>query len=226
MRSPMRISATIVLAMVTFAGSATAAPIAITNNSFETGSFVNDGNGTMVLPVGSTAITGWTVTADQLAWITMPNPWGLAPQDGTRFLDLTAYPAGAPFGGISQTLSTTIGNAYQLSYYLGTYTAAWGGPPVSILASAGGASQTCTVGTTSAQSTWTPCTMNFVAAGASTLLSFLGTQGFQYIGLDNVVVDDLGPSTGPPPSVPEPALLALLGLGAFRVSVRRYRRKR
>ena len=83
--------------------------IPISNPSFEIGTLVNDGTGTMVLPVNSLQITGWTVVTDQLAWITSPNSWGLTANDGDRFLDLTAYPTGAPFGGIRQTLSTTAG---------------------------------------------------------------------------------------------------------------------
>ncbi len=223
----MRLSAAVAVAITVLVSTASAAPITVTNNSFETGSFVNDGNGTDVLAVGSTAITGWTVTGDQLAWIISPNPWGLTAEDGNAFLDLTAYPAGAPFGGISQTLTTTAGDQYEVSYYLGTYTSRWGGPPVSIQASAAGTNQTCTVSTTSTSSTWTLCTMQFVASGASTALSFLGTAGYQYIGLDNVSVNDLGPVTtttttttsgttsGTPTTggVPEPASLLLMGAG-------------
>src|SRR2546425_11867738 len=93
----------------------------LTNGSFELGAFVNQGNETMVLNVGSTTITGWTVVTDQLAWIDAGNPWGLSAQEGNRFLDFTAYPAGAPFGGISENLATITGQQYQLSLYLGSY---------------------------------------------------------------------------------------------------------
>ena len=42
--------------------------------------------------VGSTVITGWTVTTGSLiAWIDTPNPFGVLPSDGTKFLDLTDY---------------------------------------------------------------------------------------------------------------------------------------
>ena len=81
----------------------------LTNESFELGDFVNQGNVTMVLPVGSTAISGWTVINDQLAWIDTGNAWGLSAQDGDRFLDLTAYPTGAPFGGVSQAITISYG---------------------------------------------------------------------------------------------------------------------
>src|SRR5215471_2890614 len=105
----------------------------ITNGSFELGGFVNQGSQTMILPLASTTITGWTVVTDQIAWIDVGNPWGLSAQSGNRFLDFTAYPAGPPFGGISQAIPTVAGTQYVLSFYLGSYTARWGGPPVSIL---------------------------------------------------------------------------------------------
>ena len=208
------------LVMLCFVSSAAEA-IPITNSSFETGVFVDDGNGTMVLPVDSTAITGWTVVTDQLAWIISPNPWGLSAQDGNGFLDLTAYPAGAPFGGVSQALSTSIGASYLLNYYLGAYTSRWGGPPVSILASAAGTSETCTVNTTSTESGWTLCSMNFTANSSSTTLSFFGTAGSQYIGLDNISVQDLG--TGNPP-IPEPATILLFGSGLVAIGRRQLRK--
>jgi hypothetical protein len=209
--------------MIAVAAAAGATPVPVVNNSFELGTFVNDGNGTMILPVGSTAITGWTVFNDQLAWIISPNPWGLSAVDGNRFLDFTAYPTGAPFGGLQQTLATTIGNLYQVNYFLGSYTARWGGPPVSIQASAAGTSQVCTVSTTSSQSTWTLCAMSFIATSTNTTLSLLGTAGFQYIGLDDVSVDDLGPVQVS--AVPEPASIVLLGSGVLIAVRRRSRRQ-
>jgi len=162
--------------------------VPLTNSSFELGTFVNDGKGTMILQVGATDITGWTVVTDELAWIGNPNPWSLSAQEGDRFLDLTAYPAGAPFGAITQTVETIPQHQYELSYYLGSHTARWGGPPVAIVATAGGESQTCTVTSRSSGSTWTPCTMAFTATSASTVISLAGKEGAAYIGLDNVMV--------------------------------------
>ena len=107
--------------------------VPLTNSSFELGTFVNDGKGTMILRVGATDITGWTVVTDEVGWIGNPNPWSLSAQDGDRFLDLTAYPAGAPFGGVTQTIATLPQHQYELSYYLGSHTARWGGPPVYLL---------------------------------------------------------------------------------------------
>jgi hypothetical protein len=195
----------------------------INNGSFESGAFVNQGNVTMVLAVGSTTITGWTVSTDQLAWIDTGNPWGLSAQDGTRFLDFTAYPTGAPFGGVTQTIPTVAGQQYQLSFYLGSYTQRWGGPPVSISASAAGASQVFTVSTASTASTWTPFSMMFTANSANTAVSLTGSAGLQYIGLDNVSVDPAGSSP-----VPEPGSYALIGAGLVVVAgaARRQRSRR
>jgi hypothetical protein len=181
----------------------------ITNGSFEVGTFVNDGNATMTFTAGTTSMTGWTAVGRQLSWIITPNPWGLSAQDGTFFLDLTAYITGAPFGGVTQTITTVVGEQYDLSFYLGSYTQRWGGPPVSILASAGSTSQTFTVSTASTASTWTPFSLLFTATSTSTAITLTGAAGVEYIGLDNVSVN---PASAAP--VPEPGPIALATVGA------------
>jgi hypothetical protein len=198
---------------------ASAAPIL--NGSFEQGAFADTapvGDGTMSLPAGSTTIDNWTVLADTLAWIQSPNIWGLSAQDGNLFLDLTNLEAGPPFAGVTQTIATTPGDNYVLSFYLGSYTARWGGPPVSILATAGTAAQTCTNPTSTTQSTWTLCTVPFTALSPMTAITLTGSAGFNYIGLDNVSV---APAAAP---VPEPSSMLLLGLGAAGMLTRARRR--
>lgn len=190
----------------------------LTNGSFENGVFTDDGNGSQTLPLNATTITGWTVASDQLVWIRSPNPWGLSADDGDRFLDLTAYTGGAPFGGISQSIDTTIGSTYILRFALGSYTARWGGPLVSITASAGDASQTFTDDDQTQQSTWTTQQMLFTATASSTLVTLTGAAGFNYIGLDSVSVLECPPDVegcAAVPGVPVPATIALLAVGAF-----------
>jgi hypothetical protein len=178
----------------------------IVNGSFESGTFVNDGFGTDSFGAGPTTITGWAAVGRQVSWIQTPNPWGLLAQDGTHFLDLTGYNTGAPFGGVTQNIVTTIGQQYDLSFYLGSYTQRWGGPPVAILAAAGSTNQTFTVSTPSTASTWTPFSMHFTASAATTTITLTGALGAEYIGLDNVSVDVAS-------AVPEPESWALMVLG-------------
>src|SRR5262249_11121625 len=141
------------------------------------------------------------------------NPFGLSAQDGSFFLDLTGYHTGAPFGGVTQAVATTAGQQYELSFYLGSYTARWGGPPVSILASAGGTSQTFSDNSTSSSSTWTLETLAFTATGSSTVITLTGAAGVEDIGLDNVNLD----------AVPEPSTWAMMLIGVAGLGLVSYR---
>jgi Protein of unknown function (DUF642)/PEP-CTERM motif len=193
----------------------------LTNGSFELGAFVNQGNDTMSLAPGSTVITGWTVVTDTTAWIGAANPFGLSASDGSFFLDLTNYQAGAPFAGMSQTIATIPGATYSLSFDLGSSTF-WGRPD-SITASAAGTVQTFTAPTTGGNNDWQSVLMQFVASSATTTVLLQGASGFNYIGLDNVGVEFVsGP--GPRP-IPEPTTLALLGLGLASLAVARRRKQ-
>ncbi len=197
----------------------------ITNGSFESGAFADQGNDTMSPAAGSTVITGWTVVTDTTAWIGASNPFGLSASDGSFFLDLTNYQAGAPFAGMSQTIATTVGATYSLSFDLGSSTF-WGRPD-SITASAAGASQTFTAPSTGGNNDWQSVSMQFVASSASTAVLLQGASGVNYIGLDNVDVEFVsGPGPGPGPGqVPEPTTLALLGLGLAGLAASRCRRR-
>ena len=215
------------LALLGAAASVHAAPNLLTNGSFELGTFTNQGNDTETFTAGSTVMTGWTTIGNFVSWIGPTNPFVLSAQDGKYFLDLTGYQAGAPFGGVTQAIATTPGKQYDLSFYLGSYTALWGGPPVSITAAAGGATEVFTDGSATSSSTWTLENLPFTAAGTSTTISLLGGAGVNYIGLDNVGVQCVsqggcGSSTG----VPEPATLGLMSLGLGALGLGRRRRLR
>ena len=89
----------------------------ITNGSFETptvppGTFSN-------FSTGSTAITGWTVIGPPVSVVSGTFQAPLFPaQDGTQWLDLTGPTSGG--GGVQQTVATTPGQTYNLSFYVGT----------------------------------------------------------------------------------------------------------
>ena len=216
----LRFHALVAFASLLLAATASHANL-LTNGSFESGAFVDQGSNTMSLNPGSTAITGWTVVTDTTAWIGPTNPFSLAANDGDFFLDLTNYQLGAPFAGVSQTIATTPGATYSLSFDLGGSTR-WGLPD-GLTASAAGASKTFTTPSTGTLNDWYHETMTFVATGSSTTITLQGASGFNYIGLDNVSVE-----LGSVSAVPSPGTWALLGAGLIgliavrgRVSTRR-----
>ncbi len=165
----------------------------LTDGSFEdTSDFAPPNNDTMELSVGSTAMAGWTVVGSEpLDWIGPTNPFGLAAENGSYLLDLTGYNSGTPFSGVSQTIATTAGDQYQLSFELGS--SSNGGLPDGITASAGGTSQTFT-STLSGTNNWQLETLDFTAAGTATTISLVGASGDNYIGLDDVSVTPEGAS--------------------------------
>jgi hypothetical protein len=205
------------LALCTALFAATAAHAnLLSNGSFESGAFVNQGNDTMSLAAGSAVVSGWTVATDTTAWIGPTNPFGLSANDGSFFLDLTNYQAGAPFAGMTQTIATTPGAIYALSFDLGGSTF-WGRPDA-ITASAAGTSATFTTPSTGTNNDWQHVSMQFTALSSSTTVLLQGAAGLQYIGLDNAAVDFVSA-----PAVPEPGTWALMlaGFAACGAAVRR-----
>ena len=193
------------LALSTLGIAQTAHANLLMNGSFEEGAFSPTPE-YMALNSGSSAITGWTVLTfpdgTNLLW-GGPNSDGLTASDGLLFLDLTGGLNHAPFSGVKQSISTIAGQAYDLSFDLGSATVY--GRPSSIQATATGLA---VVGTglfssslTGGNNDYDHFTMRFVADSASTEISLLGAQGLNYIGLDNVAVN----------VVPVPASLWLLG---------------
>ena len=177
----------IVLAAAALCGAARAE--LIVNGSFEDGAFAPPANATMTLVPGTTALQEWEVFNDNVAWIQNGNPFGLTAQDGNRFLDLTDYQAGGPYGGIRQTIPTIPGRSYRLSLYLGSATNQ--GRPSAVTVTAGGTTTTFTGPATGTNNDWDPYSVDFVATDAATTVSIVGVEGNHYIGLDDVSVVDL-----------------------------------
>jgi hypothetical protein len=189
----------------------------ITNGSFESGTYTLGSDGTAGLPVGSTFITGWTVIGNSIAAVGTPNNATILAEDGTRSLDLTGYEDAPPHGGVTQSIPTTPGGRYSLSFWIGEQNDVSDLiGPVGITASAGPASGNFTNTLSASGQQWEQFSLTFTASSASTLISLTGfsTAGGDYIGLDNVSVS----------AVPEPASLALIGIPAAMALMRRRRK--
>ena len=184
----------------------------LTNGSFETptvapGTFSN-------FPTGSTAITGWTVFGPPVSVVsgTFDAPFFPA-QDGTQWLDLTGPTSGG--GGVQQTVATTPGQTYNLSFFVGT---GFGTTSTVGVLINGSLLTTRTNSTPGAVINWEQFTVPFTATSASTLIGF---ENLDPIGDDSNGLDNVSLNAASPVAVPEPGMLvlvgtALVGLGLLR----------
>src|ERR1700761_4957118 len=168
------ILATVAVPALAGATAAQADSNLLTNGSFEQGTFAGNGNNGESLNAGSTVITGWTTFGHEVAWIMDPNGYGLTAADGNGFMDLTGLSDQQPFGGIGQSINTVTGATSPVTFDLGG----------SNFYNPGRASVTVGVGdnlvhvfTNSDRSSgnpWASESFTFVAAGASTDVTFTG----------------------------------------------------
>jgi hypothetical protein len=193
----------------------------IVNGSFENASSGFSpptlGGSLQSVPDGSTAMLGWTVFGgpgnDGVAWCpsynTGPSSNGMIAQNGIEFLDLTGFFDQKPYFGVSQTLSTTQGQSYILSFYLGNAIQYDGGnSTIAAQVVAGPVTQTVTDNLAGTAPQWTQYSVDFTANSNSTTISIQGSEGFAFIGLDNVSVTT-GNGGGGGGAVPEPGSLIL-----------------
>jgi hypothetical protein len=189
---------------------------------------------------GNVAIPDWSNVSGfaNEFWVKTPNDYdGLtaSPKNGgIYFVDLTGQANNLPFGGLEQTITTTPGDKYILSFYLGA-SAAWnsGSDAESALtASATGtsrlASKLFTASTPTTDNQWQRETLYFTADSASTTIEFLADSAdynAKYIGLDNVRVRLRPEDVSSPlsPAVPEPSSWAMIVLGFFGLAFAGYR---
>jgi hypothetical protein len=142
------------------------------------------------------------------------------PEDGFQSVDLTGE-GNQGENGIKQTVATSAGSQYNLSFWLGhQYSQAPGyenGPALIALFIDGQLIGTFSNGADTINDVnWAPFNFAFTAATDSTVIAFLSETplGNNFAGLDNVALA----------SVPEPASLILLGSGliaTFRARKRR-----
>jgi hypothetical protein len=218
-----RLLAVSITAMVAAIGTSAAQTAnLLTNGSFEdTTNFVDQGNDTMDLDVGSTAMPGWIVSGSHyLSWIGPSNPFGLtaSPNGGSYFLDLTGYITGGPYSGVSQTIPTQTGATYLLAFDLGS--SPQEGLQDGVEVSAGSATASFTTTNNGTQNNlWEPEALSFTATSPITTISLIGNSGTNYIGLDNVSVVQTTP-------VPEPSTCSMIAIGGVALLGIMLRKKR
>jgi hypothetical protein len=196
----------------------------ITNGSFES-TTPAVGAGTYVLfAPGSTGVTGWTVVGAAGTNIGVTSTTftqsgiSFPAQNGSNEVDLTGL-TNRDTEGLQQTIATTIGDSYTLSFFIGNVDSPSTGfgltSTVDVFAngtSLGAFTNNCTTCTTSW--VWQQFSDTFTATSAVTTLTFLNGDptNDNANGLDSVSLVDNGPATVPA-AVPEPFSIVLLGSG-------------
>jgi len=186
------------IAMLLVLGTSTLKADLVTDGGFETGS-----------------LAGWTSSVD---WVPVPSLPGIinGPHSGSYFAATscigrfcTSYPT-APTSFLSQTLATTIGQTYTLTFFLDTGidpkgrntidnallvtwggTLAWAGQSGSFAFDDGWLGQVIVNG--------------LVATSTSTVLQFSGRQDDSFLGVDDIHVNASAAT------VPEPSTIATVG---------------
>jgi hypothetical protein len=173
----------------------------VVNGGFEQPNFAS--NSYIIVAAGQTTLTGWTVLGSTGSNVTVA---GNSYQEGSltfnaqgnagQALDLTGTGNTGPSNAVEQAVATTAGQAYRLSFYVGTAQRDSDPPVYQGAASLDLFVENLLVGnfmnstfTTNAIN-WRQFTVDFTANDASTLIRFQNTTpiGTNYAGLDTVTL--------------------------------------
>ena len=170
------------------------------------------------LSTSSTELTGWRVDRGVVNWHTNDPNLGPA-QNGTKMIDLNNTAGALPLAVLSQSFTTTVGQSYDLAFYLSGAGLMWPSPRqvrvdvgdvVNRVLSAPASPNNAMV--------WYLQKLNFTATATTTTLSFSSVNSTGYWGawIDNVSV--VGQPILPV-AAPEPGTLGILAAGLVGLGV-------
>jgi Protein of unknown function (DUF642)/PEP-CTERM motif len=164
---------------------------------------------------GSPDIVGWSIVGIDAAVTSGSLVFSgitFQAQDANQWLDLSGASSNSTLNGVSQTVATTPGQIYEVSFYVGSATDGSLFFPCTIDLSIDGQARVSyfNPATPTTSLDWKQFTVNFTATGATTSLTFYngGAANNFNAALDNVSVT----------AVPEPASGALLLMGLCAVA--------
>jgi hypothetical protein len=217
MMKTFRLAFPLVLSLAV-ASSASAA--SIINGSFEAptvpvGSFTNFAG-------GSTAITGWTVVGVDSSVVSgtfAQSGITFQAQSGNQWIDLAGVTSNSSNSGVRQGIATTVGQSYEVSFYVGSALGGGVFAPATVDLSINGGPRTSYFNPAAPTTMldWKLFTVPFIATSSMTTLTFLnGSASNNFLtALDNVSIT----------TVPEPST-GLFALAAITAGISRRLRNR
>jgi hypothetical protein len=163
-------------------------------------------------------MTGWTVLGDRVTLINelyVESAITFNAQDGRQWLDLSGPGSNSASNGVTQDVATMIGQAYRISFSVGSATNNFNIFASTVDLSIDGGPRVAFTNPTAPRSTmdWQRFSADFVATSDLTNISFFHGSGpsNNLSGLDNVTLE----------LIPTPGTAAILGLGGLMASRRR-----